>query len=398
MNVSQTLPTQVSQSERPNVLALMRSPATDQGRGVHYPGGSNTRASPSQPTEIDPLPYLTVGPDQYTIAVICAMPKEFDPVLALFDDGAHCTYHGPREDNNVYVVGRFVEHHTVLMMPGDIGEPDAGMCTQRLRDHFRNIELTLLVGVCGAMPQNEVTGEPIYLGDVIVGTRVWRYLHNARSSQLQSGGVDLELRNLVAESASQRVKQLGNLLQTRIMLRQVINCSFSCLEFLQQRQERGDKYEYPGHKSDKLFKFECLHQHRSSDLQCSCADPAKSNCVGAKDTSCKDLGCEKDGIERVRPQTEEPPKPNVHVGTIASADVVMRAHSEFASDFRKHNVLGVDMEGGGVRQATDCIVIKGAADYADTHKNKAFGGYAAAAAASVAKAVLTILYRPTTSM
>ncbi|PVH92043.1 hypothetical protein DM02DRAFT_544538 [Periconia macrospinosa] len=79
--------------------------------------------------------------------------------------------------------------------------------------------------------------------------------------------------------------------------------------------------------------------------------------------------------------------PNIHVGTIASSDVVLRAKSELDTSFRNHKVLGIDMEGGGVSEATDCIVIKGAVDYADTHKNKDFALYAAAAAASVAKAI-----------
>jgi len=47
------------------------------------------------------------------------------------------------------------------------------------------------------------------------------------------------------------------------------------------------------------------------------------------------------------------------------------------------------MEGGGVSEAAaSCIIIKGAADYADTHKNKHFKGYAAATAASVTRAIL----------
>jgi len=173
------------------------------------------------------------------------MVHEFDPIEALFDEGASCTCHGPAEDKNVYVVGRFADHHTVLMMPGEEGELDAGMCTQRLRDRFRNIELTLLVGICGAMSQNFEADEPMFLGDVIVGTRVWRYLYKARTSQLgrylhdtesnqsqgessqwQSGGIELELRNLVTESTSQRVKQLGKLLMTEKFRKKTIDLSF----------------------------------------------------------------------------------------------------------------------------------------------------------------------------
>ncbi len=47
------------------------------------------------------------------------MAKEFDPVRALFDDGVSCAYHGSPDDSNIYVVGQFAQHHTVLMMPGE---------------------------------------------------------------------------------------------------------------------------------------------------------------------------------------------------------------------------------------------------------------------------------------
>jgi nucleoside phosphorylase len=275
------------------------------------------------------------------------------------------------------------------------------MCTQLLRGHFENIELTLLVGICGAMSQNIEADEPIYLGDVIVGTRVWRYLHEARSNQLgQDGGVQLELRNLATETTSQRIKQLAKLSMAAKFREEVIDLSFSYLEDL-QRQRKGAKYRYPGYEKDKHYRRDSIHRHRSENLLCSCVSPGNSSCQKAKGTPCKDLVCD---IERVRAQLEElhdleePPKPNIHVGTIASADIVMRAAPEFDENFRTFNVLGVDMEGGGVSKATDCIVIKGAVDYADTHKNKDFKYYSAAAAASVAKAFLMKLYRGTTSM
>lgn len=315
--------------------------------------------------------YTPQSPDQYTIAVICALVKEFDPVQALFDEGLCCTYNGSgrsNNDTNVYVVGRFAGHHAVAMIPGSPGELDAGLCTQRLRDYFPNIRLTLLVGICGAMSHNDETGEPIYLGDVIVGTKVWRYLHNARGNQLQNGGVDLQLRNLVSESTSQRVKQLGNLARTEHFRKEIVDASFAILKSLQERKD--NKYVYPSSRNDEatpdtLFKSDYIHRHRATSDQCDCADPSENNCEEVKQIACKDLGCEESGIARTRSQTEVPPMPNIHVGTIASSDVVLRAKSELETSFRDHNVLGIDMEGGGVSEATDCIVIKGAVDYAD---------------------------------
>lgn len=341
----------------------------------------------------DTTSYTSQHPDQYTIAIICASVKEFDPVQALLDEGLCCAYDGSGRsgnDMNVYVVGRFADHHAVLMMPGSPGELVAGLCTQRLRDHFPNIKLTLLVGICGAMSQNDETGEPIYLGDVLVGTKIWRYLHNARANQLQNGGIDLQLRNLVSASASQRVKQLGNLLRTEHFRKEIMDASFAYLKFLQERK-KDNKYGYPSDKGDEatpdiLFKSDYIHRHRAANGPCDCTNPSKNNCEEVKQIACKDLGCEEYGRERTRSQTGVLPMPNIHVGTIATSDVVLRARSELATSFKNHNVLGIDMEGGGVSEATDCIVIKGAVNYADTHKNKDFVFYAAAAAASVAKA------------
>lgn len=46
------------------------------------------------------------------------------------------------------------------------------------------------------------------------------------------------------------------------------------------------------------------------------------------------------------------------------------------------------MEGAGVWDEVPCIVVKAVSDYADTHKHKGWQNYAAATAASAAKAVL----------
>jgi nucleoside phosphorylase len=54
------------------------------------------------------------------------------------------------------------------------------------------------------------------------------------------------------------------------------------------------------------------------------------------------------------------------------------------------NVIGFEMEGARVWDNLPCIIIKGMCDYADSHKNKVWQVYAAATAASCAKAFLEI--------
>ena len=52
-------------------------------------------------------------------------------------------------------------------------------------------------------------------------------------------------------------------------------------------------------------------------------------------------------------------------------------------------LIAFEMEGAGVWDHFPTIVIKSACDYADSHKNKKWQGYAAATAAAFAKELLT---------
>jgi nucleoside phosphorylase len=80
--------------------------------------------------------------------------------------------------------------------------------------------------------------------------------------------------------------------------------------------------------------------------------------------------------------------PTIQIRTIASADTVMKS-GEHRDDLAKaEGVIGFKMEGAGVWNNISSIIIKGVCDYADSHKNKAWQAYAAAAGAATAKAFL----------
>jgi hypothetical protein len=51
-------------------------------------------------------------------------------------------------------------------------------------------------------------------------------------------------------------------------------------------------------------------------------------------------------------------------------------------------VIAFEMEGAGIWEEVPCLIIKGVCDYADCHKNKKWQNFAAATAASAAKAIL----------
>ncbi|OJJ42522.1 hypothetical protein ASPZODRAFT_1302736 [Penicilliopsis zonata CBS 506.65] len=79
---------------------------------------------------------------------------------------------------------------------------------------------------------------------------------------------------------------------------------------------------------------------------------------------------------------------SVHIGTIASADTVMKSEEDRDRLARTEGVIAFEMEGSGVWDDFSCVIIKGVCDYADSHKDKEWQAYAAATGASGAKAFL----------
>ncbi|OJJ51876.1 hypothetical protein ASPSYDRAFT_96073 [Aspergillus sydowii CBS 593.65] len=78
----------------------------------------------------------------------------------------------------------------------------------------------------------------------------------------------------------------------------------------------------------------------------------------------------------------------MHIGTVASADTVMKSAQRRDEIARKEKILAFEMEGAGVWDNISCIIIKGVCGYADSHKSEAWQAYAAATGASAAKAFL----------
>ncbi|KAF9889075.1 hypothetical protein FE257_008052 [Aspergillus nanangensis] len=126
------------------------------------------------------------------------------------------------------------------------------------------------------------------------------------------------------------------------------------------------EYQYPGVNRDTLFDSNYVHVKDES----SC-----DKCTGGR-------------WPRIRPHDG----PNVFYGLIASGSQVVRDASH-RERLRKQNVICVEMEAAGVmRTTTDCLVVRGICDFADSHKNKEWQEYAAAAAAAYAK--LSLSYMP----
>jgi nucleoside phosphorylase len=78
----------------------------------------------------------------------------------------------------------------------------------------------------------------------------------------------------------------------------------------------------------------------------------------------------------------------IHYGLIASGNQLMKDALIRDNLAVEKNVLCFEMEAAGLMNRFPCLVIRGICDYADSHKNKDWQGYAAMAAAAYVNALL----------
>ena len=310
------------------------------------------------------LPLRPTNRRDFEIAIICALTLEADAVDALFD--RHWDDDGPPYDKapgdpNAYSTGAIGRHNVVLAHMSGMGKASAAAVAANCRTSFPNIKLAMVVGICGVVPSSS-NGIEIILGDVIVSDGVIQYDLGRRLPErfvhkdtlLDSlGRPNTEIRALISKLKG---------LRSQRMLRDKIA---TYMEVLQAEPKLGA--EYPGVVYDRLFKAEYRHV--------------------ADGKSCDECGCAGPLVSRRRHE-QGSPMTTVHFGLIASGDTVMKSGEERDAIARQKNIIGFEMEGAGVWDSFPCVVIKGACDYADSHKTKTWQQYAAATAAACMKAFL----------
>jgi nucleoside phosphorylase len=115
--------------------------------------------------------YSPLVHGDYTIAWICALPLELAASRAMLDE-EHPLPPNQAGDDNIYVLGRIDQHNVVMTcLPGQYGTNNAAIVATNLKRSFPSIRATLMVGIGGGSP----TQADLYLGDVVVGTRVIQY-------------------------------------------------------------------------------------------------------------------------------------------------------------------------------------------------------------------------------
>jgi nucleoside phosphorylase len=83
--------------------------------------------------------------------------------------------------------------------------------------------------------------------------------------------------------------------------------------------------------------------------------------------------------------TREDGGPCTHYGTIACGNILIKDGKTREAIRKETGALCFEMEAAGLMADFPCLMVRGICDYADSHKNKKWQGYAALAAAAFTK-------------
>ncbi|KAM0263379.1 hypothetical protein ACHAQJ_001235 [Trichoderma viride] len=346
-----------------------------------------------------------VSRDEFEVALVCALPLEYDAVSLVFDEfwGENGDPYGRAiGDTNTYTTGRLGNFDVVLVLLPNTGKASAASAVASLRSSYSGLRLVILTGICGGVP-NSGTGDEILLGDVIISKTVIQYDYGRQYPD------DFQARDTTEDSLgrpNKNIRSLVTVLETDHARERLEKRAAILLDQIQNLSPKGsrrkaDTYRYPGAANDKLFEASYRHKHHLSP-KCLCAncheywDPV---CEESRDLACDGLGCDGDHIvQRQRLETnrqleqqgcgKEAQAPSVFVGCFGSGDKVLKSGEDRDWIAKRYGILAFEMEGAGAWDELPCILVKGVCDYADGHRDKRWQDFAAATAASVTRALV----------
>ena len=281
-------------------------------------------------------------------------------------------YHGNESDENVYEYGDINGHNVVLacVAPGQPGKLSAQRLVRPLKQSFPNMRLHLFVGIGGGVPRRpspKDSTKDIHLGDVVVG---WAERTNVPSI-IQYHRVNI-LPNRQYTAPGSLENPSRQLLQALGLIITDHELNIAQYDSHLARLKEVPSFNHPGLEKDVLFEKTYPHDDKLDPHTCS---------------KCDSTRC----VSRAPRETR---KMVFHQGTILSGDWVMKDPEErdkLSEQF--HDAICFEMEAAGVMEDTHCLVIRGIADYADSHKNHFWQKYAAATAAAFAREILYKIQR-----
>ncbi|PYH92390.1 purine and uridine phosphorylase [Aspergillus ellipticus CBS 707.79] len=313
--------------------------------------------------------------DGFTIAIICALPREAAAVEAVLDevyDKSGGIYGKDADDPNEYTFGRIDKHNLVIVHMSGMGKLNAALASGYLKWSFPHIKLGLVVGVCGGVPQGKLR-KYIFLGDVIVSDGMIEYDLEAPFRQYElHGDMDSCFRPVQRDVAG--LTWMLRIGERHLRLEKELARHLAIAQCVSGMEES----RHPGVDADELFQASYQHRHPGSFGCALCDEWGRTDgpgCFDAIQLSCQQLQCGQDVSHGSRKRSVvhgagKNPSPSIHLGTIGSGDTVLMSGEDRDRLAAKTGAIGFEMEGAGVWGNVPCLVIKGVSDYSDSHKNK----------------------------
>lgn len=309
------------------------------------------------------MPTLqTFRKNEYTVGWICALASEMAAAEAMLDERHEDLQEQDPSDHNSYTLGQIQSHNIVIagLPAGQLGTNAAATVAKDLSRTFTSIRIGLLVGIGGGIPSD---ANDIRLGDIVV----------SQPNGTSGGVIQYDLGKTVGGGEFRRIGQLNSpptalltalkRLQTRHEYEDSKVTKFLC-NMVKEHPKMEEHYIYQGASKDHLYKAASDHPPNAST--CEFCDSSQE--VIRDPRNCTD--------------------PRIHYGTIASGNQVMRNGAARELLRKELEALCFEMEAAGLMSDFPCLVIRGICDYSDSHKNKIWQRYAAAAAAAFAKELL----------
>ncbi|KAL2871754.1 5'-methylthioadenosine/S-adenosylhomocysteine nucleosidase family protein [Aspergillus lucknowensis] len=292
--------------------------------------------------------------DAYSVALICPLEVEMSAVRYMLDE-EHQRLPQVEGDVNQYILGELSGHNVAIasLPAGYQGEVSAAALARDIARTYPSLKLRLLVGIGGGVPRE---GVDIRLGDVVIST----------PSGIHGGVVQYDLGMQTPSGFFRKgflcpppAEWLSVLTIMRSTHRAQPNMIVDFIAQMLEKFPRLAEYGRPSQADDILFHSD--YEHRTHKRTCTDCD--KTRAV-------------------IRPRREAPHEPVVHYGTIASGDRVMK-------DAAERDKISQESDGA------ICFEMEAASlmnNFRYSHKNDAWQPYAAAAAAALAKELLSYFH------
>jgi nucleoside phosphorylase len=303
-------------------------------------------------------------PGDYTVLWICALTTEYVAAQCFLDEEDPKPEAGsiPISDTNTYTLGQIAGHKVVLaVLPkGEYGVGSAASVITNILRSFPNIRIGLMVGIGGGAPTK---ANDIRLGDVVVSSPKDGHggvYHYDLGKEVQGSGFK---QTGFSDQPPTVVRTAISALEAKHIRKghHIVQNIEAALETNPRLRRKG--YACPTPESDRLYKADITHSALAEDCGDAC-------------------GTESHTMVARHPRDNEDDNPAIHYGLIGSGNKVIKDAILRNKLAREQGVLCFEMEAAGIMNRMSCLVVRGICDYSDSHKNKAWQGYAAMTAAA----------------